>query len=433
MGKSKDLGHRLSEWFIRATDSRRFKPYLNKMQRKIGLTPIGLLGIVLAAFLWLMGYVVAGKTLYLFAYGAALLIIVVYVTGKRKLPLVGERSELRARAREGEVLGVELKLHCNRRLSTIVLEELIPERLGNAVQLPIATLHSGEEISHSYRLFCRRRGAYKLGPLVARWGDPIGLTQREMVLVPEFELLIHPSIEPVSSRPLTRQFEDPPIRPPVSKPWPSGLEFYGMREYSPGDDLRRIVWRAFAKTGTLMVREAEQGITDQITVILDTARATHSKELESESFEAGVRVAASLGAKHLTEGYSVSIETNEGALTRKLRGPDGPIQLLDACARVEMGKKTLEEAIMRIVMDSRRDTHNVLVTPHLSRESASKLKLLLNKGVSVLVVALIWEDAAEETLNTATALGCQVVELRPGQSIAGALYHEVGAGSRGIR
>jgi len=47
----------------------------------------------------------------------------------------------------------------------------------------------------------------------------------------------------------------------VSKPWPSGLEFYAS-EYVPGDDLRGIVWRASARTGKVMVREAEQGITD---------------------------------------------------------------------------------------------------------------------------------------------------------------------------
>jgi uncharacterized protein (DUF58 family) len=412
----------------RVTDTRKLRPAMLRFQRKVGITPIGLLAIFLFFMLWGLGKLVAGKTMYLFAYGTLALVIVTYMTGRRSLPLTGERSEVRARAREGEILGVDLVLHSKRRLSTIVLEELIPERLGQPVQLPIATLHSGQDIAHSYRLQCRRRGAYKLGPLIARWGDPLGLTQREMVLVPEFELLIHPSIEVVSDRPLTRHFEDPPIRPPVSKPWPSGLEFYGMREYSPGDDLRRIVWRAFAKTGTLMVREAEQGITDQISIILDTNRAFHSREETSESFEAAVRVCASLGVKHLSEGYSVAVMTNEGPLTRKLRGPGSPMQMLDACARVEPGRKTLADAMMQLVMNPRRDAHNILITPRLRREDAAQLKLLINKGASVLVVALVWDQESEETLNTATALGCQIVELRPGQSIAGALFTEVGAG-----
>src|SRR5205823_7575865 len=128
---------------------------------------------------------------------------------------------------------------------------------------------------------------------------------------------------------------DPPIRPPVSTPWPSGLEFYGMREYVPGDDLRRVVWRAAARTGTLMVREAEQGITDHITIILDTDRGVHSRDAEglSESFEAGIRVAASLGVRHLRDGYEIRVETNGGPLTRSLRGARSQLELRAGAAQ----------------------------------------------------------------------------------------------------
>lgn len=415
---------------VRAGATLRLAPILARLLRKSGFTPLGVAAIIGAVLVWAAGYIVAGKLLYLVAYGAVLLIGAAYVGGRRTLPLTGRRSEVRARAREGEVLTIDLTLQAKRRLSTIILEERIPAGLGADVRLPVATLRSGQDIGHSYRLHCKRRGAYRIGPLVARWGDPIGMTQREMTLVPEFELLVHPNIEPASSRPLTRQFEDPPIRPPVSKPWPSGLEFYGMREFSPGDDLRRIVWRAYAKTGVLMVREAEQGITDQITIILDTNRRFHSSEDPSESFEEGVRVAASLGVKHLAEGYSVTIETNAGPLTRKIRGPGATMQLLDACARVETGRSPLSEVLRRLTLDPRRDAHTVLVTPRLHAEEAAQLRMLVAKGVSVLVVALIWDEEAERTLNTAAALGCQVVEVRAGQSVAAALAHEVGAGRR---
>jgi uncharacterized protein (DUF58 family) len=431
-GRLKRLQRSVSDGIATATSAKTWRPLMIRVQRKIGLTPIGLLGIVLAVILWLIGYWVAGKTLYLFAYGAVGLIITVYLTGRRSLPLTGERSDVRARARVGETLGIDLILHAKKKLSTIVLEEELPDRLGTTVQLPLATLHAGEDIQHSYRLYCKRRGVYKLGPLVVRWGDPIGLTQREQVLVPEFELLVHPSIENVSSRPLTRHFEDPPIRPPFSKPWPSGLEFYGMRDYQPGDDLRRIVWRAFARTGRMLVREAEQGITDQITIIFDTHKATHSREEQSESFEAGVRTAASLAVRHLHEGYTVNVETNDGPmLAIKARGDAAAMQMLDGFARLEPTKRSLDEVFQRLLVNNKRDAHTILITPLLTRETAAKLQFLLRKGVSVLVVALVWEEEHEETVRVAASIGCQVVELRPGQSIASALYHEVGAGSRG--
>lgn len=431
-GRLKRLQRSVSDGIATATSAKTWRPLMLRIQRKIGLTPIGLLGVVLAVILWLIGYWVAGKTLYLFAYGAVGLILTVYLTGRRSLPLTGERSDVRARARVGETLGIDLILHAKKKLSTIVLEEELPDRLGTTVQLPLATLHAGEDIQHSYRLYCKRRGVYKLGPLVVRWGDPIGLTQREQVLVPEFELLVHPNIEHVSSRPLTRHFEDPPIRPPFSKPWPSGLEFYGMRDYQPGDDLRRIVWRAFARTGRMLVREAEQGITDQITIIFDTFKGTHSREEQSESFEAGVRTAASLAVRHLHEGYTVNVETNDGPmLAMKARGDAAAMQVLDGFARLEPSKKLLDEVFQRLLVNNKRDAHTILITPLLSRENAARLQFLLRKGVSVLVVALVWEEDHEETVRVAASLGCQVVELRPGQSIASALYHEVGAGSRG--
>ena len=56
-------------------------------------------------------------------------------------------------------------------------------------------------------------------------------------------------------------------------------------------------------------------------------------------------------------------------------------------------------------------------------------QLLLNTGVSVLVVALLWDDDNSETMGTAAALGCQVVGLHPGQDLSTALSRDMGAGS----
>ena len=263
---------------------------------------------------------------------------------------------------------------------------------------------------------------------MAKWGDPFGLTQREAVLAEPFELLVHPAVEYVQDRPLTRLFEDPPIRPPVSKPWPQGLEFYGMHEYTPGDDIRRIVWRAFARTGQLLVREAEQGITDKITIVLDTDQRYHSKGEISESLEAGVKAAASLGVRHLREGYSLTLEGNSQRLIPPLRGGNAPMRLLDALARVDRERDSLVEPIMRLVNNPGRDNHIVIITPLLDAAAAARLAFLVQRGASVLVAALMWHEEAADTLGTAAALGCQVVEIRPGVPLALSFRREVGAG-----
>jgi len=106
------------------------------------------------------------------------------------------------------------------------------------------------------------------------------------------------------------------------------------------------------------------------------------------------------------------------------------LALLDSFARVEMSRTPLSKVVNNLISDPRRDAHNILITPKLLPSDAAQLRLLLQKGVSILVVALLWDEENTQTLGVATALGCQVAGVRPGQDLASALYHDIGAGSR---
>jgi len=114
-----------------------------------------------------------------------------------------------------------------------------------------------------------------------------------------------------------------------------------------------------------MVREAEQGNHRSHHADPRHDRGSHSRDGEglSESFEAGIRVAASLGVRHLRDGYELRCETNAGPLVRPLRGAGSQLMLLDAMARLELDRKPLSDVIMRLVSSPRRDAHNVLITP----------------------------------------------------------------------
>ncbi len=402
------------------------------VERKLGVTRVGVAAVFAAVLMWLLAYIVAGTAMYLFAYGIVLLLGISIAIAPRRLKLTGDRTGLFPRAIEGDRLDVEVALVANKTVSTFLLEERVPERLGTTVKVPVTKLAKGKTVSHRYTLRAARRGVYQVGPLVAVASDPLGLSERETVVAEPFELLVHPRIELVSDRPLSRSHEDPPIRPPVSRPWPSGAEFYGMREYQRGDDTRKIVWKATAKTGKVMIREAEQGITDHITIILDTDRSHHSSDGEglSESFETAVRAAASLAVRHLREGYEIRVETNGGPLTRHLRGASQQTAMLDAFAKVDLDRQPLTTVIQRMLATSQRDAHNILVTPRLSAETAAQLRLLIQTGVSVMVVALLWDEEDTSTMGIAASLGCQVVGVHPGQDLATALFNEVTGAAR---
>ena len=409
--------------------NRPLRRLLTAVTDRSGITQSGLILAALAVAAWGLGYYVAGKPMFLVCYGAIGVLAAMWSVGRRPLPLTGERSELRSRLMEGETVSVEVALTAGRTLSNIVLEEKLPPLLGESARVPIPTVEAGGAVTHAYELTTWRRGSYQLGPLVARWSDPFGLTERRLVLAEPYELLVHPAVEPVTDRPLTRLWEDPPQRPPVSRPWPMGMEFYGMRDYQRGDDPRRIVWRAYARTRRLLVREAEQGITDKVVIILDTDVETHSKGPVSESFEAAVRAAASLGVRHLKEGFSVTLEGSNGNIAGPLRVGRARIELLDALARIEREKGPgLATTLARLTRTIPPDAHVALVTPLLDVKAAASLKLLTARGRSVIVVALLWTDDAVDTLGTASTLGVQVVEIGPNTPLTRAFAHVVGAG-----
>jgi uncharacterized protein (DUF58 family) len=404
--------------------------FLALAERRLGLTANGVIVATCAVFGLVLGRVFQNRTLLLLVYGVVLVLVLSYVTGRRKLSLTASRSDLPNRLREGQVVDVTLTLSARRSVANLLLEDEVPEPLGSDVVVPVPSLRSGGDVEHSYVLRPTLRGVYHVGPLRAIWSDPFGLTRHRTVLQEPVRMLVHPRIERTQDRVVSREWEDPPLRPPVSRRWPTGFEFYGMREYVAGDDPRRIVWRATAKTmgddpreTRYLVRESEQGITDQVLLLLDTDEEFHTDGPPSASFEVAVRAAASLGSRHLDDGFSVSLEANSRQLASALRGRRSEIPLLDALAEVELEKVSNTKLVERVLASGRRNAHYVFITPHLSRHSAARLKLMLDRGTSLLLVVVLHEGSDPLSLHRAGGLGCNVVELRAGQSLDRAFRH----------
>jgi len=392
-----------------------------------GLTSAGLILVAVSVAAWLIGYWVGGRPLYLIAYGGVGVLIASWFYGRRALELTGQRSDVQARVREGQTLTVEVSLVAGRRMSTLILEERLPYVLGVSPRINIPELEAGDTAGHSYQLTCSRRGVYTVGPLFVRWGDPFGLTQRRKEVCEQFDLFVHPRVEPASDRPSARLWEDPPHRPPLSRPWPTGMDFYGMRTYVPGDDVRNVVWRAYARTGTLLVREAEQGVTDKLRLLVDQDASAHSGGPLSESFEVAMRVVGSLGLHHLRAGYTVTTDGNKERIAPPLRGASsGGIRLLDALAELHPVRSSLVELIARVESTISPDVEVIVVTPRLTLEAILRMRLLVDRGVYVKVVALIWDDEALDHLAQAAALGLNIIEIRSTTNLTLALEHEVG-------
>jgi uncharacterized protein (DUF58 family) len=390
---------------------------LATIERQAGLTVSGLIVAALAAGGWLLARALGGRAVYLLAYCTVGLLIASVVLARRRRPVAATRSEVVRRAREGQTLEVGLSVTARSRVTTFRIEEQLHPHLGATVVIPISAVSAGEEKEFRYSFTPRLRGVYNVGPLVAEFSDPLGLARRRQKLLGESEVVVHPHVDEVLDRPLTRAFEDPPLRPPNSRAWPEGFEFYGMREYVRGDDTRRVVWRAFARTERLLVREFEQGISDRVTIVVDTDREWHSPGVPSDTFETAVRVAASVGVRHIKDGFTVALHSGHSELGRGFRGPRSRLPFLDELARIQPGREPLSEAMARLARGSRRDSHIVLITSHLDGQSTAAANVMSREGASFTVVAIIWEEGDAFTVRRAAEIGAQVVKVKPGASL----------------
>lgn len=388
------------------------------------LTVAGAVLLVFAAGGWLLAHHLGSRTMYLLVYAGVLVIGAAWFAARRRLAMTVERSSLPGRVREGQTVNVDLEVRAKRRATTLIMQERLDPVLGDTVRFPVLSISPGQPLEHSYSFTPSRRGVYQLGPVSATWSDPFGLTTQAQQLAEPVTLIVHPRTEPAFDRVLTRMWEDPPVRPPVSKPWPTGFEFYGMRDYVPGDDLRRVVWSAVAKTGKLLVRESEQGITDRVCVFLDTDRGWHSPGVPSETFETGIRVAASLCSRHITDGFAVSLHSNDDALSSGVRGTRARYPLLDHLARIQLSSSPLSKAGTRLLSEARRGAHFAVITPHLDRTVADQLRIAIERGASVALVKLVWDESDPLSWAHAAQLGCQVIQVSAGGSIEAAFGHQ---------
>jgi uncharacterized protein (DUF58 family) len=395
---------------------------LGWIEARVGVTLSGLVVALFCVLGWFAARALGGRALYLLVYIGVVALGASIAIARRHRAISATRSDLAHRCRVGQVLDVEVSVHGDRKTTAFVLEETVHPHLGTTVRVPVAEVSPGQDFVHTYSFTPRLRGVYELGPLVAEFSDPLALAKSRQTLAEPVEVIVHPTTDDVLDRPLTRAFEDPPLRPPASRPWPEGFEFYGMRDYVPGDDVRRVVWNAFARTRRLLVREFEQGINDRVVVVLDTDESWHSPGVPSDTFETAVRVAASVGVRHIKEGLTVALHSGYAQLgsgTRGFRGPKSHLPFLDELARVRLSKEPLSAAFRRIAGGPRHDAHFVIVTGHLDSDSTATAALLTQAGASFTVCCVVWEESDPLTVARAHEIGAQVVQVKPGASLSG--------------
>jgi uncharacterized protein (DUF58 family) len=120
--------------------------------------------------------------------------------------------------------------------------------------------------------------------------DPFDLARRHTETASTIEVIVLPRIVPLASIPAAPG-DEPDSGPHHLRTLATAQEeFSSLREYQPGDDVRKVHWPSTARLGRPIVRHYDEPWQRRTTVVLDVRRGGH----DEASFERAVCAAASV-------------------------------------------------------------------------------------------------------------------------------------------
>ncbi|MCS6711483.1 DUF58 domain-containing protein [Brachybacterium sp. EF45031] len=181
----------------------------------------------------------------------------------------GVRRQLREDAVEvGEETHLQLTRTGRAPWGRLTVRQALPQALGGPATVPLVNGLQGT-------LPVRHRGIHPLGAVDLDLHDPWGLWRmRRRVPTGDDAVIGLPRWERISEEIAAAAGIARRDGRNAAAPRGGGEIGTFPRPYVPGDDIRRIHWRATARTGSLMTREDEPAEADCAVIMLDTRRST---------------------------------------------------------------------------------------------------------------------------------------------------------------
>lgn len=176
------------------------------------------------------------------------------------------------------------------------------------------------------------------------------------------------------------------------------IEFLQHRQYTPGDDLRHVDWKVWAKQDKLYVKQFEEDANMRTTLLVDVSKSMQYGSGPFNKYEYAATVATSLAYLLLKQHDAVAcLAFDETIRTRTpLRSSDvhlsAIVQALDAS---EPQNKTDPGGILREIAEQSPQRGMMVVVSDLLGDVDSTLRglrLLRQRGHDVLVLHILDDD-----------------------------------------
>jgi uncharacterized protein (DUF58 family) len=284
--------------------------------------------------------------------------------------------------------------------------------LGSA-RFVAGRLAPDETATATYQILCKPRGIYDVGPLRLSVSDPLRLADRSQLIGKPDRLIVYPPVERLSGLPVLRGLDPSMYASQPEFSHRGGEDFYTLREYQTGDDLRRVHWPSTAKRDELMIRQLETPWQSRALIFLDARSSSYDSV---EAFEKAVSGAASVIRHLLTSGFDADLWT--GGAPIKSGEPDAYSKSMEALAGVHPADGLdLRAAALRLQRGGRGGAL-VLVTGIPDGELLAVGQLLTRNFASTVLMSVSRQASA--TLASFQRGGTLTMSIKPDDSWAAA-------------
>ena len=259
------------------------------------------------------------------------------------------------------------------------------------------------------------RGEHHLDPFTVRALVPLGVTSSTPVQSRGVRFMVVPRIAPVVrlDTPMSQRYQPGGVA--LASRTGESMELMGVRPYRPGDPIRDLHARSWARLGQPVVREYQQEYFSRVGVVLDT----ETRRTDDPVLEAGISLAAGVVAflsrgEALIDLLVVGDQVHRLTLGRNLGFLE---QALDLLACVEPAP-SLDMSALEARLDPflSRLSCVVFVTLAWDEARAAFARRITGRGVGCRTV-LVSQDGDTKDLPGVTAVSVEAVNGQQGLEI----------------
>jgi uncharacterized protein (DUF58 family) len=129
----------------------------------------------------------------------------------------------------------------------------------------------------------------------------------------------------------------------------SSVEFAEYRKYVPGDDLRRLDWRAYGRSDRFYVKEYEADTNLRCCLVLDTSGSMDFGPAGVTKIEYARRIAGALGHLALQQGDAVGLSCVADGLVRNVPPRRNPAHLMAVFDVLEQARARGETRLVPVL------------------------------------------------------------------------------------